>query len=104
MLSKAGEWRPIKHVPKIKMSKASGRDTLIDSKTERALLDGLSEPVNHGRVLRSREQIRDFLVIAQDTGMRPMEIFSMRIEHIDWENMRIWNPQGKTPKRDALFP
>jgi hypothetical protein len=46
MLSKAGEWRPIKHVPKIKMSKTNGRGTLIDSKTERALLDGLSEPVN----------------------------------------------------------
>jgi len=42
MLSKAGEWRPIKHVPKIKMSKTNGRGTLIDSKTERALLDGLS--------------------------------------------------------------
>jgi integrase len=108
MLSKAREWQPIKHVPKIKMSKASGRDTFTDSKTE-ALLDGLSERVNHGSVLRSRElrsreQIRDFLVIAQDTGMRPMERFSMRIEHIDWENMRMWNPRGKTPKARRFVP
>jgi hypothetical protein len=36
--------------------------------------------------------------IAQDTGMRPSEIFRIRIEHIDWSGRRIWNPYGKTDK------
>jgi integrase len=104
MLSKAEEWRLIKQVPKVKLSKAYGRDRLIDAKTEQALFDGLAEPIKHRRTRRSREQIPDFLVIAQDTGMRPKEIFCMRIEHIDWENLRIWNPHGKTAKARRFVP
>lgn len=68
MLSKAQEWKLIGTVPKIKLSKAYGRDTLIESATERVLLEGLKIPVKHRRTRRLREQIRDFLVIAQDTG------------------------------------
>ena len=104
MLSKALEWKLITSVPKIKLSKAYGRDTLIDPATERTLLEGLETPVNHGRTQRLREQIRDFLVIAQDTGMRPKEILRMRIEHIDWDNRRIWNPHGKTAKSRRFVP
>ncbi len=104
MLSKAKEWKLITTIPKVKMSKAYGRDTLIDPATERTLLDGLETPVKHRRTRRLREQIRDFLVIAQDTGMRPKEILRMRIEHIDWANRRIWNPHGKTAKSRRFVP
>jgi len=104
MLSKAKEWKLITSIPKIKMSKAYGRDTLIDPATERTLLEGLEAPVKHRRTRRLREQIRDFLVIAQDTGMRPKEILRMRIEHIDWANRRIWNPHGKTVKSRRFVP
>ena len=45
-----------------------------------------------------------FLVIAQDTGMRPKEILRIRIEHIDWTNMRVWNPYGKTAKSRRFVP
>lgn len=104
MLSKAKEWKLIRDVPKIRLSKAYGRDTLIDSETERALLQSLSEPVKHKRTSRARTQLRDILVIAQDTGMRPKEIFRMRVEYIDWTNMRIWNPYGKTAKSRRFVP
>lgn len=104
MLSKAKEWKLIRDVPKIRLSKAYGRDTLIDSETERALLQSLSEPVKHKRTSRARMQLRDILVIAQDTGMRPKEIFRMRVEYIDWANMRIWNPYGKTAKSRRFVP
>lgn len=104
MLSKAVEWKLITSVPKIKMSKAYGRDALIDPETERVLLEGLETPVKHRRTRRLREQIRDFLVIAQDTGMWPKEILRMRIEHIDWANMRVWNPYGKTAKSRRFVP
>ena len=104
MLSKAMEWKLITSVPKIKLSKAYGRDPLIDPATERTLLEGLESPVNHRRTQRLREQIRDFLVIAQDTGMIPKEILRMRIEHIDWDNRRIWNPHDKTAKSRRFVP
>src|ERR1700722_6653210 len=36
------------------------------------------------------------MVILQDSGMRPDEVFPMRIEKIPWESNRIWVPSGKT--------
>ena len=91
----------------ISKAKESGSDAVrpvCAPATERTLLEGLETPVNHGRTQRLREQIRDFLVIAQDTGMRPKEILRMRIEHIDWDNRRIWNPHGKTAKSRRFVP
>jgi len=45
-----------------------------------------------------RDQAWLVLVILQDCGMRPDEVFPMRIENLYWEANRIWIPQGKTPK------
>lgn len=36
------------------------------------------------------------MVILQDCGMRPDEVFPMRIENIRWKQNRIWIPEGKT--------
>ena len=36
------------------------------------------------------------MVILQDSGMRPDEVFPMRIENIHWKQDRIWVPEGKT--------
>jgi len=68
------------------------------SKDGRIFIEELQEPVKHPRTQRLREQLRDILIIAQDTGMRPSEILRIRIEHIDWSAKRIWNPYGKTDK------
>ena len=43
-----------------------------------------------------RKNLRDVLLITQDTGMRPSEIYRMRIENLDFANRQIWNPYGKT--------
>ena len=32
----------------------------------------------------------------QDTGMRPEEVFRIRIENINWTRRLIFNPSGKT--------
>lgn len=98
MLSKAVEWKLMRIAPKIRLAKVRGRDALIDPKTESVLIEELQQPVKHRRTQRLREQLRDVLIIAQDTGMRPSEIFRIRIEYIDWSERRIWNPYGKTDK------
>jgi integrase len=98
MLSKAVEWKLMRIAPKIRLAKVRGRDALIDPKTESVLIEELQQPIKHPRTQRLREQLRDVLIIAQDSGMRPSEIFRIRIEHIDWSGRRIWNPYGKTDK------
>ena len=37
-------------------------------------------------------------MIMQDTGMRPSEVFEMRLENLRWAERRIWIPSGKTEK------
>ena len=44
------------------------------------------------------------LIIAQDTGMRPSEIYRMRIENLDFETRQVWNPFGKTTKSRRFVP
>ncbi len=104
MLSKAVEWKLMRTAPRIKLAKVRGRDVLIDARTERALLEKLEGPIEHGGIRRQRDRLRDVLVIAQDTGMRPSEIFRIRIENIDWNRKTIWNPYGKTEKARRFVP
>jgi integrase len=98
MFSKALEWKVISEQPRFKLAKAYGRDTKISAATEKALLGDLSEPVVNQRNARMRQQTHDVLVIAQDTGMRPSEIFRMRVENLNFSEKQIWNPYGKTEK------
>jgi integrase len=42
--------------------------------------------------------------IIQDTGLRPEEVFRIRIENIDWNQMRIFNPHGKTRASRRYVP
>jgi len=35
-------------------------------------------------------------MMMQDTGMRPSEVFEMRLENLHWAERRIWIPSGKT--------
>ena len=84
MLSKAREWHLLSEVPLIKPRKAYGRTGLITSQDEAKLLEHAAQP------------LRDILVIAMDTGMRPSEIFSMRWEDVLWEAEEIFIPKSKT--------
>ena len=40
--------------------------------------------------------MKDVLIVIQDTGMRPEEVFRVRIENINWSGRLIFNPHGKT--------
>ena len=61
----------------------SGREQTIDSDAEAKLLAA------------GRQPMRDVLII-RDTGMRPEEVFRIRVENIDWNRWLIFNPHGKT--------
>jgi integrase len=84
LLGKAAEWKVITNAPRIKLAKEIGREQTIDAETESKLLTVAKQP------------LRDVLIIAQDTGLRPEEVFRVRIENIDWNRKEIFNPRGKT--------
>jgi integrase len=96
MMGKAEEWEIIQKKPKIVPPKPPDRSRLIDRESEAKLQQANHEPMKHRRTRRLREQSWLFLVILQDTGMRPNEVYPMRIENIHWNENRIWIPEGKT--------
>jgi integrase len=84
LLGKAAEWSVIAFAPRVRLMKEVGREVTIDEETETKLLAVGRQPMN------------DVLVIIQDTGLRPEEVFRIRIEYIDWLRRVIFNPHGKT--------
>ena len=104
MQSKALEWKVLRAVPKITLAAAEGRDQIISEETEKQIEQAYAEPTNHPRVRRLREQAWLVMVIMQDSGMRPGEVFSMEIENIRWGEQRIWIPRGKTKKARRFVP
>lgn len=78
------------------IGKTPGRDKLIDRETEVAIERELS----HGETGQTRVRFQAWLVnmIMQDTGMRPSEVFAIRLEDIYWAERRIWIPSGKTER------
>ncbi|HET9100955.1 MAG TPA: site-specific integrase [Acidobacteriaceae bacterium] len=98
MQSKALEWKVLRETSRITLAEAPGRDRLIDDRTEDHLEHAYREPIRHRRTRRMREQAWLVMVILQDCGMRPDEVFPMRIENLHWDANRIWIPEGKTEK------
>jgi integrase len=96
MQNKAVEWKVVRDVPKIRLAKAPGRDRMMDEQAEDDLEQAYAEPIKHRRTKRLRQQAWLIVVILQDSGMRPDEVFPMRIENIHWKQDRIWVPEGKT--------
>jgi integrase len=84
MLGKAVEWKVIAVAPTVKLMKEVGREMTINPDTEAKLLAFAEQPM------------KDVLIIIQDTGMRPDEVFRIKIENIDWTRRLIFNPNGKT--------
>jgi integrase len=104
MQGKAMEWKVLRERPKITLAETAGRDRLIDERTEDKLCRAYATPIKHRRTRRLRQQAWLFMVILQDCGMRPDEVFPMRIENIHWEQDRIWIPEGKTEKSRRFVP
>ena len=84
LLGKAAEWKVIAVAPTVKLMKEVGREMTIDPETEAKLLAVAKQP------------LKDVLVLIQDTGMRPEEVFRIRIENILSSQRLIFNPNGKT--------
>jgi len=84
LLGKAVEWKVIARAPKIKLLDEPEREHLLDLESEARLLSAGKQPLN------------DVLIIVQDAGVRPDEVFRIRIENIDFGHRRIFNPFGKT--------
>ena len=98
MQSKAVEWKVLRETSRITLAEAPGRDRLIDDLAEDHLEHAYREPIMHRQTRRMREQAWLVMVILQDCGMRPDEVFPMRIENLHWDANRIWIPEGKTEK------
>ena len=96
MQGKAVEWKVLRERPKITLAYAPGRDRMIDDQAEDELEQAYAEPIKHRQTKRMREQAWLVMIILQDCGMRPDEVFPMRIENIRWKQNRIWIPEGKT--------
>jgi integrase len=92
LLGKAEEAKLIAKAPRIKLAEERPRETIIDEETEAALL------------ANANDNLRDALIISQDTGGRPDEVIQLRIEHINWRRRRIFNPSRKTPKARRYLP
>lgn len=72
------------------------------------------EPIDSMRILTFEEQavylvaasqpLRDIAEIMLDTGMRPEEVFRIRVENIDFRQKSIFNPFGKTKAARRTIP
>lgn len=93
MLGQARKWKVLKERTPFTIPKPPGRDTLIDRETEAAIERELNDAQAY-RKARHRAWL--VMVIMQDTGMRPSEVFAIRLEDVRWAERRIWIPSGKT--------
>jgi len=92
LLGKAVEWKVIALAPKVSLMKEIGREQIIDQESEAKLLAVAKQP------------LKDVLIICQDTGMRPEEVFRIQIENIDWTRRLLFNPHGKTKASRRHLP
>ncbi|WP_260738217.1 tyrosine-type recombinase/integrase [Tunturiibacter lichenicola] len=95
MLGKAREWKVLTEQTSFTIPEAPGRKLLINDTAELALERELGNSSS-----RSKMRYRAWLItmIMQDTGMRPSEVFEIRLENLLWAERRIWIPSGKTAK------
>lgn len=104
MQSKALEWKILRTLPKITLADAAGRDRIISPEVDSRLEQAYTEPSNHPRVRKQRKQAWLAMVMMEDSGIRPNELFSILIENIHWDDHQIWIPNGKTKKSRRFVP
>jgi integrase len=92
LLGKAVEWKVIVVAPRIRLLPEPERQQILDPDSEAKLLAVGKQPLN------------DVMVIIQDAGMRPDEVFRIRVENIDFVGRRIFNPTGKTKASRRYVP
>ena len=68
------------------------------------MLAALQRPENHGAVRAARDAVIDIYLLMHDGGMRTSEAVAARVEHIDWEGRRLFNPEGKSKRARRWVP
>jgi integrase len=104
LLNKAKRWKDIPEVPLVKMRQSEGRSALITEEIESKILSQLQRPEKHSGVRNAREATVDVFLLMLDGGMRTSEAVSARIEHIDWNGKRLFNPGGKSRRAKRWIP
>ncbi len=92
MLGKATDWGMLQAPPRIKLLKEQGREIIIGPEDEAKLLAAAEQP------------LRDVIVIMQDSGMRPQDVFRLRWEHVNWQKGTLFIPHGKTKNSRRYVP
>lgn len=90
MLGQAWEWKVVRHKASFQIGNTPERTGLITPEFEQAIL----------RELDGYRTRRPWLIVLtlMDTGCRPSEVFSMKLENIDWAGRKILIPHGKTER------
>lgn len=86
------EWKVINQAPRIHLEPEDEREELITPEREERLLQ------------HAGPTLRDVIILCQDTGGRPDEIFRIRVEDIDWQQQWIFNRHGKTKNSRRYLP
>jgi integrase len=92
ILNWATEEGVLRAAPRIKRSKAYGRNVRIEPWMERALLEKMDQDV------------ADVFVVMLDCGMRPEEVMRSRWEDMHWDRSQVFIPHGKTPESRRFVP
>jgi integrase len=94
LFSKAVEWRWLQHRPASikRLKEDSGRIVYLTSEQASRLLESAKQDLN--------PHVHTFTVMGLETGMRLMEILSVRLEDIDLKKGSIHIPNGKTGSRE----
>lgn len=82
----------IQAAPRIKRTRAYGRELRIDGATEAAL-----------RAVMARD-LCDVFTIMLDCGMRPDEVLRMRWEDVHYDDSKVFIPHGKTVESRRWVP
>ena len=93
MFGKAVEWKYLPAPVRVKLEKAPKRTVMYNEASEHQLLSVMSQDAS------------DVFVFIMDSGMRPAEIFPLRIEgQVFWESRQIWIRKSKTPDGERFVP
>ena len=76
---------------------------MIDDQAENELEQAYAEPIKHRQTKRMREQAWLVMVILQDCGMRPDEVFPMRIENIPWKQIASGYRKARSTTRGGML-
>jgi integrase len=92
VLGVARDERVINAAPKLSLMKEVEREGVFSQEVASAIIEAAPQP------------LRDVFIIISDAGLRPEEVFRMRIEMINWQLGNYFNEKGKTKNSRRYVP